>query len=295
MKKLSLNESEWETLSAYLDGEMDAQQEIDVQKKLETSADFQQGLEQLKNAQSLLRTQGVVKAPRNFTLTPEMIGQKGAQASTLKIGANWLAGLKLSSAFASAMLLVTFFAHFLYSGTLARTTQMVKDVVYEAPATEVILLEKPSVQAEAEVQSEAAQVEDLELKAAPVEEAPAPPLGLPLYAEGVGGGEVEQPAHPSTQMAGAPAISATNVITSPIFGYTTDLSEANIITATEPNLIYPSEISEEKIEQVYPVTEELPQRQKGISLMVLIGLEIFWAVVALTTGFGAIILYRKYR
>ena len=65
---------EWEVLSAYLDERLSPQESAALEKRLEENANLHSSLEDLRRTRSLLRDIPRMRAPRNFTLTPEMAG-----------------------------------------------------------------------------------------------------------------------------------------------------------------------------------------------------------------------------
>lgn len=66
---------ELEQLSAYLDGMLSAREQAAVEKRLREDAAFRRKLDDLRLTVRALRSLPEVKLPRNFTLTPEMVGQ----------------------------------------------------------------------------------------------------------------------------------------------------------------------------------------------------------------------------
>lgn len=67
---------DWEALSAYLDGQLPRKERTRLEEKLKESADLRAALEGLRRTQRILRSQAGMRAPRNFTLTAEMVGTK---------------------------------------------------------------------------------------------------------------------------------------------------------------------------------------------------------------------------
>jgi hypothetical protein len=113
-KQLSLHE--FEILSAYLDGELTAQEQSRLERALEHSSELQQALDELRRTRIILRSASRLRAPRNFTLTPEMVGGlKPARKSFFGFNA-----LRFSSALASVLLVLTIVGEwFAFSGPLA--------------------------------------------------------------------------------------------------------------------------------------------------------------------------------
>ncbi len=80
-KKLSRRD--WERLSAYLDGQLSPREQARLVARLEEDADLSVALENLQATRDALRSLPVMKAPRNFTLTPEMVSQPRRQTTPL--------------------------------------------------------------------------------------------------------------------------------------------------------------------------------------------------------------------
>ena len=65
-----------EKLSAYLDGELKPSEVARLESRLLTEPELASILSELRQARGLLRRLPQRRAPRNFTLTPKMVGQK---------------------------------------------------------------------------------------------------------------------------------------------------------------------------------------------------------------------------
>jgi hypothetical protein len=77
MKKSdSLSSQDIERLSAYLDGDLTPREREALEARLRTEADLRHRLEELRHTIAQLKGLPMVRAPRNFTLTPKMVGQK---------------------------------------------------------------------------------------------------------------------------------------------------------------------------------------------------------------------------
>jgi negative regulator of sigma E activity len=77
-KNISMRE--WEALSAYLDGQLPAKERIRLETQLNQAPELRSALEDLRRTRAVLRSQPKVRAPRNFTLTPDMAGLKARPA-----------------------------------------------------------------------------------------------------------------------------------------------------------------------------------------------------------------------
>jgi hypothetical protein len=67
---------EWEALSAYLDNELAPKERANLETRLKQDQDLRMALQELRRTRIVLRSQPKMRAPRNFTLTPEMAGIK---------------------------------------------------------------------------------------------------------------------------------------------------------------------------------------------------------------------------
>ena len=69
-----LSNREWEALSAYLDGELSARERARLEAALESNSELRAAMEDLRRIRTILRNQPPIRAPRNFTLSPQMAG-----------------------------------------------------------------------------------------------------------------------------------------------------------------------------------------------------------------------------
>ena len=67
---------DWETLSAYLDDQLSAPERNELENRLGNIPELNQGFEELRSTRMVLRSLPKLRAPRNFTLTPSMAGQR---------------------------------------------------------------------------------------------------------------------------------------------------------------------------------------------------------------------------
>jgi hypothetical protein len=72
--KTRLSSKEWERLSAYLDGQLGERERQQVEEWLRTRPEVREAWQSLRQTQHVLRHARRRKAPRNFTLTPAMVG-----------------------------------------------------------------------------------------------------------------------------------------------------------------------------------------------------------------------------
>ena len=70
-----MNTRDLELLSSYLDGQLKPSDSARLEARLSSDADLRAVLDDLRAARGLLRQLPMRKAPRNFTLTPKMVGK----------------------------------------------------------------------------------------------------------------------------------------------------------------------------------------------------------------------------
>lgn len=73
MSSPSLSDRDYELISAYLDGEVDIRQKKVIEDRLAEDAQFKSAYEQLSRTRRLMRSQPLLRAPRNYTLSPKMV------------------------------------------------------------------------------------------------------------------------------------------------------------------------------------------------------------------------------
>ena len=70
-----MNQRDLELLSSYLDGQLKPSDSARLEARLGSDPDLRSVLDDLRAARGLLRQLPMRKAPRNFTLTPKMVGK----------------------------------------------------------------------------------------------------------------------------------------------------------------------------------------------------------------------------
>ncbi len=70
-----MNRRDIELLSSYLDGQLKLSDSTRLERRLSSDPDLRLVLDDLRAARGLLRQLPMRKAPRNFTLTPKMVGK----------------------------------------------------------------------------------------------------------------------------------------------------------------------------------------------------------------------------
>ncbi len=111
---------DWEALSAYLDGELSPKERARLEARLQASADLRLALDELRRTRAVLRLGGKIRAPRNFTLTPDMLATptQGQQAFGL------FSAMRLTSALATALFLLVLLGDLLTGASLGSRRQM---------------------------------------------------------------------------------------------------------------------------------------------------------------------------
>jgi len=67
---------DWEAVSAYLDHQLSAKTQAQIEARLSNEPELRDALESLRRTRLILRSAPRLRAPRNFTLTPSMAGVK---------------------------------------------------------------------------------------------------------------------------------------------------------------------------------------------------------------------------
>jgi len=145
---------EWEDLSAYLDGQLSPKESTRLEEKLQASADLRAALNDLSQTRSLLRSQPPVRAPRNFLLTPKMVGVRRGSARSFQL----FPAMRLASALAVALFILVLAGDLLTAG--------------RQPAVMPVAFQSVQMPAPAAEMKSASEVPALEVGA--VMEAPAP-------------------------------------------------------------------------------------------------------------------------
>jgi hypothetical protein len=105
--RAQISNREYEQISAYLDGQLSSNEQHKLEERLKTRPDLQIVLDDLRRTKNLLRMAPHRRAPRNFMLTPTMVGQqksKKPQSSFL----NFFPALSFASALAVFALVLSF-------------------------------------------------------------------------------------------------------------------------------------------------------------------------------------------
>ncbi len=111
---MRITDKDWVQLSAYLDGELSGKELDQLRKRLKSDSQLQAALEELNATKQILKAAPQIPAPRRFTLTPEMVGQKEKK--------NTNRGYRLAAALMSFLLigvLILDFGGIFFTGALS--------------------------------------------------------------------------------------------------------------------------------------------------------------------------------
>lgn len=170
----ALTDHEWEILSAYLDGQLPPGERSRVESLLNSRDDLRLALADLRTLRSFLRSEGRLRAPRNFTLN--------AQTAGVRRQARLFPSLSLASALASVMFVVVLLGDLLVVNRALPAIPLAQEA---APAA-ALMQEAAPVQESArsadpgegtptpEIESLAASVPGTPTPEAPPPEEPAP-------------------------------------------------------------------------------------------------------------------------
>ena len=194
--RAQFNDRDFEQLSAYMDGQLAPAEQHRLEERLRARPDLQEALDDLRRTRALLRSAPRRRAPRNFTLTPEMVGAQAVRRRRGGFFNNLFPTLSFASAMAALLLVATLVFQMVPGRTPPTAT------VAEAPGAEDARLTKEGQEAGA-AQLEAAPAAPSIMTENPSEAADiasgtstavedAPPViywgGGPVIAWGRGGG-----------------------------------------------------------------------------------------------------------
>ncbi|MGD2158974.1 MAG: hypothetical protein PVG32_18995 [Anaerolineales bacterium] len=284
IKKIS--NRDWENISAHLDGQLPPSKQAHFAERLESEPALRDAYDSLRSTRAVLRSLPRLRAPRNFTLTPEMAGIR-QRKKRLRL----IPSFQFASALASLLLLLVLAGDFLGLGNITpgsqRFTTSPDEVVMqqEAPAVEEEIAEI-QVTKEVEVEEEAAQEPLLDsAQEQPVEamEQPEEELAAPMF-------ELSREITP-TLMEEEPVVKP---IPEPGEGITrTEPSEgeAGAVLGSEEA---PSMVLKEPSYPLPSLTPQIEVPPEPITYLPYIRIaEISLAVIAVFTGFMAYFLRRR--
>lgn len=198
-----INSRDWEDLSAYLDGYLTQKERRRLEERLQYSVELRNGLEELRKTRHVLRSQPKMRAPRNFTLTADMVGAKDSRQTAPR----FFPVMRLASVLASILLVLVVAGDLLTASSFqtAQMDQANRAVEMEAPrAPEEGEVEMPAAVPEAQSYSEKGLEPDttapagMTMLAAPTEEAQGTPAAAAeALTSPSGGGGAPPEAQPS--------------------------------------------------------------------------------------------------
>jgi len=112
MKNERRTTPELNTLSAYLDNALPAQDKARLEERLKQEPELREQLENLRRTKIILSYLPRIKAPRNFTLTPDMVTVRRKKRQPL------FTALRLASSLAAILLVVLFGVELIVGGSL---------------------------------------------------------------------------------------------------------------------------------------------------------------------------------
>lgn len=197
---------EWEDLSAYLDGELSPKESTRLDEKLQVRPDLRLALNELSQTRALLRSQPALRAPRNFVLTPRMVGVRQAPARSFQL----FPAMRLATVMAAALLMLVLAGDFLTAGRQPAFLPVAyQSMPMSAPAADMKSAQEgaaPQIEAavEAPVATEAPVEVTVEVQAAAkmpegATPLPAPTLGAATMQDATTGAEDSPP--PGEQLA----------------------------------------------------------------------------------------------
>lgn len=122
--------NELNTLSAYLDNALNKQEAEKFEARLEKETELREKLENLKRTKILLSRLERVSAPRNYTLTPDMVKVRGQKNKPLFLT------LRLASSFAAILLVALFGVQLALQGGILPPRMQSEAPVLEAARVE---------------------------------------------------------------------------------------------------------------------------------------------------------------
>lgn len=103
--KTRISSRDWETLSTYLDGQLSEKERARLEARLKEIPDLRQALEEMKGIRLMLRSLPKMRAPRNYTLTPQMVATRRPRPSTYPV-------FRLAFVLSTILLAITFLGDF---------------------------------------------------------------------------------------------------------------------------------------------------------------------------------------
>ena len=160
-----MNQRDVELLSAYLDGQLKPSDSARLEARLKSDSELVSVMDDLRAARNLLRRLPQRRAPRNFTLTPKMVGQNPPMPRAYPL-------FRFATTIATLMLFFTFGLNFLAPQMAAQPGGMGGGGGSDLFAAE----EQAPAAAEASIATEAPAATEPPATEAPFAAAPQPTL-----------------------------------------------------------------------------------------------------------------------
>jgi anti-sigma factor RsiW len=263
---MNLSDRDLETLSAFLDGEISGRDQERLEARLQSDEALRVYLEGLRRTRAAVRSLPILRAPRNYYLTPEMVGQKGTTRRLFPV-------LSFASALATMLFVLLLVGDFITINNPAFAPLR----ALEASEQVVQVLEAPlagTLQFESELPEDLA---DEFLEQSPVEE--------------------RMPSAEEAPLAAAPEAPAEELEQLPIIGESLATGEPDSVEEVEGAVeSAPAPMEEPGIQAHGKVSvTPLPDDQQRVIPLrgILRVLEVIMIIVAISTGIAAFFLYRK--
>jgi hypothetical protein len=131
-----LSSRDWEYLSAYLDRQLKPKEIASLEARLSVDPIFSAALGELQRTRDALRSLPRMRAPRNFTLTPQMVGQRSSLRTR--------PALRLAPVFGFASALATFLLVLVIAGDFLGILTPATKPVAQAPVLSAEVAVQPA-------------------------------------------------------------------------------------------------------------------------------------------------------
>ncbi|MFU8772798.1 MAG: anti-sigma factor family protein [Anaerolineales bacterium] len=129
--KNNISRRDWRMLSAYLDGQLSSGEYARFETKLDKNPELKAALDEMREIQTLLRQIPAKRAPRNFTLTPQMVGVRRSPPRIFP-------ALRFASAISTVLFILVWFSNFLLPTRFESQPPMIAMSEKPEPALEVV-------------------------------------------------------------------------------------------------------------------------------------------------------------
>ena len=281
--KEQISRRDWELLSAYVDNQLSERERARVDARLGKELNLREALGDLRVTRAAVKSLPKLRAPRNFTLTPEMVGQKPQGSPRL------FATFRLASVLSTVLLVMVMLGDLIGFGRVG----MMPAQEMAAPAAP---MEMEAIEADEELETTAKEAEADAAKLEP-DEAAQPQA------------EAEEEAQPQTEALAEASVEAESVEKETEMATERGMEEAEAAGEGEtyaaeptmqpaptlgPNLEAQTSVPQGGLSDDLAVDSDIPQAvtaPKPLSLVRII--EISLGVIAIVTGVAAIYFRRR--